>query len=128
MVQDRSWKVNTATFQPSDRIGLKKGSEWRETLTVPSDGTADNPITFGVYYDDNTAADPILNGCDVVTDWAADTSTWKDGPVVAGQAVGGDWANTSVRNIIPANTYMSGTKVRVSFKATAFIPSLLRIK
>lgn len=59
-------KVNSSTFQPGDKIGLKAGSEWRETLTVPSSGEVDNYITFGSY---ETGVKPKILGSKVETSW-----------------------------------------------------------
>jgi len=42
-------KVNSSSFSPGDKIVFKKGDIWRETLTIPSSGTAGNHITFGSY-------------------------------------------------------------------------------
>jgi PKD repeat protein len=60
-------KVNSSSFSPGDKILLKRGDVWREQLIVPSSGNAGNPIAFGAY---GTGADPIINGSDLVTDWA----------------------------------------------------------
>ncbi len=40
-------KVNTSSFSAGDSILFNKGCIWREQLTVPSSGSAENVITFG---------------------------------------------------------------------------------
>ncbi|MGD0777611.1 MAG: DUF2341 domain-containing protein, partial [Candidatus Solibacter sp.] len=42
-------RVNGAVFQPGDTIFFQRGGEWHESLNVPSNGTAGNPITFADY-------------------------------------------------------------------------------
>jgi hypothetical protein len=42
-------KVNGFAFQPGDKIFFQRGGEWRESLNVPSSGTAGNPIAFADY-------------------------------------------------------------------------------
>lgn len=65
---DHPWqtiaKVNASSFNPGDNVYFKRGEVWREQLTVPSSGSAGNPITFGAY---GTGADPVISGADVVT-------------------------------------------------------------
>lgn len=62
-------KVNSSTFSGDDQILFKKGEVWRETLTVPSSGTAGHPITFGAY---GTGASPVISGSDLITaGWSA---------------------------------------------------------
>jgi hypothetical protein len=71
-----SWKtiakVNASNFNPGDQILFKRGEIWREQLTVPSSGSAGNPITFGAYGSGNA---PIINGSDLVSSWQNYTST-----------------------------------------------------
>ena len=52
-------KVNASSFSAGDNIYFNKGCTWRETLTIPSDGSsgAGNVITFGAY---GTGANPII--------------------------------------------------------------------
>lgn len=57
-------KVNASTFNPGDSILFKRGEMWRETLVVPSSGTAAAPITFGCYGSSGPA--PVLNGTAVI--------------------------------------------------------------
>lgn len=43
-------KVNTLDLSGDVRkVYFKRGDAWREQLTVPSSGTAGNPIVFGAY-------------------------------------------------------------------------------
>jgi len=110
-------KVNASSFSAGDSVLFAKGCTWRETLTVPSSGSAGSPITFGAY---GTGADPIFDGSNVITpgtSWAADTS-WPTTPDFT------DWTDvagaypTEYRNIIPASTFTTnGTKVRITVKA-----------
>jgi len=50
---DKAWKtiakVNSSSFSPGSTIKFKKGETWHEQLTIPSSGTAGNPITFTSY-------------------------------------------------------------------------------
>ncbi len=59
-------KINGRTFSPGDFILFKRGDTWREQITIPSSGSAGNPLTFGAY---GTGAKPIINGADVITGW-----------------------------------------------------------
>jgi hypothetical protein len=56
-------KVNNSTFAPGSTILFDRGSEWREALTVPSSGTASQPIIFDAY---GTGAKPRFWGSDVL--------------------------------------------------------------
>jgi len=69
-------KVNASRFLPGDSILLNKGETWRETLTIPSSGSAGNIIKFGTY---GEGAHPIISGSDLITaGWAEDsTCIWK---------------------------------------------------
>ena len=60
-------KVNISTFAAGDSILFNKGNTWRETLTVPSSGSAGNVITFGAY---GTGINPIISGANVITGWS----------------------------------------------------------
>ena len=67
-------KVNASSFSAGDSILFKRGETWREQLTVPSSGSAGNPITFGAY---GTGADPIISGADLVTTWTEYTAATR---------------------------------------------------
>ena len=68
LATDNAWKtiakVNGETFSAGDSILFKKGETWREQLTVPSSGSAGNPITFSSY---GMGATPKITGADLVT-------------------------------------------------------------
>ena len=68
--QTQPWKtvskVNSTTFNAGDNIYFKRGEIWRETLTVPSSGTSDNPITFGTY---GNSDKPIISAAEVAEGW-----------------------------------------------------------
>lgn len=59
-------KVMASNPAPDSKILFKRGDEWREQLTIPTSGTADQRIVYGAY---GTGAKPIINGADVVTGW-----------------------------------------------------------
>jgi len=42
-------RVNAGTFVPGDRILLRRGETWAESITPPSSGTSAAPIVFGAY-------------------------------------------------------------------------------
>jgi hypothetical protein len=62
-------KINSSKFFPGDSIFFKRGSVWREQLTIQSSGSASSPVTFGAY---GTGERPIINGADVITGWIND--------------------------------------------------------
>jgi hypothetical protein len=57
-------KVNSSSFSAGDSVLFNKGCTWREQLTIPSSGSAGNPITFGAY---GSGAAPIIDGSDLIT-------------------------------------------------------------
>jgi len=59
-------KVNSMSFNPGDSILFKRGEIWREQLTVPSSGSAGNPITFGAYGSGDL---PKITGADLASGW-----------------------------------------------------------
>lgn len=67
---DQAWKtinkVNNSTFSPGDTISFKKGEIWREQLTIPSSGTADNLIVFNSYGSGNK---PQIIGSSLISGW-----------------------------------------------------------
>ena len=68
-------KVNASSFNPGDQILFRRGQTWREQLTVPSSGSAGNPITFGAY---GSGAKPIIDASNLITpgtSWTAATPT-----------------------------------------------------
>jgi parallel beta-helix repeat protein len=87
-------KVNGRTFLPGDFVLFKSGCIWREQLTVPSSGTAGNPITFGAY---SSGGKPVISGADTVG-----TSGWT--------LYSGNIYVTTVGSITPPNQlYVDGT-------------------
>lgn len=64
-VTDGPWqslaKVSAQLFMPGDKVLLKCGSTWHETLTLQGSGTAASPITIGAY--PNACGNkPIISG------------------------------------------------------------------
>jgi hypothetical protein len=57
-------KVNTSSFSAGDSILFKRTCTWREQLTVPSSGSAGNPITFGAY---GSGVQPIISGANLLS-------------------------------------------------------------
>lgn len=71
-------KVNSSSFIPGDQILFEKGDTWREQLTVPSSGDADDNIVFAAY---GTGDKPVINAADTLTGWTASlvtTSEWSN--------------------------------------------------
>ena len=66
-------KVNASSFSAGDSILFKKGETWRETLIVPSSGSAGNVITFGAY---GSGANPIITGSTNITGFAQSGLIW----------------------------------------------------
>jgi hypothetical protein len=61
-----------SALAPGDSVLFRKGQTWREQLTVPSSGTAGNPITFGSYGSGNK---PQILADDVVSGWTTEPQT-----------------------------------------------------
>lgn len=55
-------KVNSAKYQPGDKILFASGRIWREGLIPSSSGTSGNPITFGAY---GAGEKPVISGAAV---------------------------------------------------------------
>ena len=55
-----------SALAPGDSVLFRKGQTWREQLTVPSSGSAGNPITFGAY---GEGVNPIISGANPVSTW-----------------------------------------------------------
>ena len=72
-----AWKTinkvqTTLTGDQSDTIvKFKRGEVWREQYTVAGSGTSGQPFTHTSY---GSGADPIINGCDLMTTWADEGS------------------------------------------------------
>jgi len=93
-------------------LNLKRGEEWRETLTVGCSGTETYPLLVKAY---GTGADPIINGSDLV-------ATWTEADVVEDNALSTD--STGVvgdawyRLIVPAATFThGGNQIRVQLRS-----------
>jgi hypothetical protein len=108
-------KVNASSFSAGDSVLFNKGCTWREQLTVPSSGSAGNPITFGAY---GSGADPIIKGSSAmgsftaVTQWATAFSTTMATDVDNAFSSGS-------REVIAASSGASGSKVRLTFSANS---------
>ncbi len=59
-------QVNAGSFAAGDSMLFKKGCTWREQLTIPTAGSAGNPITYGSY---GSGASPKIYGSDVPSSW-----------------------------------------------------------
>jgi hypothetical protein len=101
-------------YAADDQILLKRGCVWRETLTVPSSGAADHPITFGAY---GTGAAPELNGSDIVTGFS--NTPYVPAFTTAITAYSDSALLRNVRNVIPASAgSLDGTSISVTFRAS----------
>lgn len=70
-------KVNSimSNLQPGDSVLLKRGDEWRETLSVTKSGAANKHITFGAY---GTGNKPKITGSDKISSWTVHSgNVWK---------------------------------------------------
>jgi len=63
-------KVNTLSPTAGQRVAFKRAETWRETLTVPTSGTAGLPITFAAY---GSGAKPVIDGYPLPAGIAAET-------------------------------------------------------
>jgi len=101
---DNAWKtiakVNGETFSAGDLILFNKGCTWRETLTVPSSGSAGNPITFGAYGSGNK---PIISGADVKSSWTSSALTGNANALTGPETIGGTGWNAPTRARMSAN-------------------------
>jgi uncharacterized protein YjdB len=68
-------KVNSSSFSAGDYILFRKGDTWRETLDMPSSGSAGNYIHYGSY---GTGTNPKILGSKATTTWTDQGSNkWK---------------------------------------------------
>jgi hypothetical protein len=65
--------ISAGSFSPGDNILFRKGQTWYGTLTVPSSGTVEQPITFGAF---GSGDKPVINGADNLNY----TSAWTKYP------------------------------------------------
>lgn len=59
-------RLNTQTLAPGDSVLLRRGCEWRETLSVLHGGTPGTPIVYGAY---GTGARPLIIGSNPTAGW-----------------------------------------------------------
>jgi len=95
-------KVNASSFSAGDSVLFNKGCTWRETLTVPSSGSAGNPITFGAY---GTGAAPIIDGSDTPVTWTPVSGTSSVGDT----GTSTDWINADYIYYNRVTTSAAGT-------------------
>jgi hypothetical protein len=67
-------KVNGSTFAAGAQVLFKRGDVWREQLTIPSSGSASNPIVFGAY---DSGAAPLITGFDVLTSFSPNSGVYQ---------------------------------------------------
>ncbi len=68
-------KATSRTYQPGDKILLKRGSLWRQMLVVPSSGSAAAPIVIEAY---GAGARPDIRGADLLTGFTQHSGNiWK---------------------------------------------------
>jgi len=76
---DQPWKtlkvVNNFAFNPGDRVFLKRGQIWRESLIISNSGTTDNKIEFGAY---GKGSNPQINRTELFDDWKLIKSFGED--------------------------------------------------
>ncbi|NTV30874.1 hypothetical protein HGA91_02750 [candidate division WWE3 bacterium] len=78
--ESTAWKtlsnINSRSFQPGDRILLKRGQTWNQGIKLNSSGTSGNPITIGAY---GSGGLPTLNAAQKVTrTWTVHSGNiWK---------------------------------------------------
>ena len=66
---DTAWRTFAnlpGQLQPGDRVLLKRGEQWRATLTAPASGTVDRPIVFAAY---GNGPLPVISAADAVSGW-----------------------------------------------------------
>lgn len=67
--------ISNISLQPGDQILFKRGSVWREKLTIIASGTEESPIVIGAYGNGDA---PEIRGTDQITTWeSAGTNMWK---------------------------------------------------
>lgn len=79
-------KVNTGPgpgYNAGDNIYFKRGSTWREVLTMPSSGTNGNPITYGAYGEGNKPKILASVAKNSAGDWTEETAVEESGGLFA---------------------------------------------
>lgn len=89
-------KVSGSTFSAGDRILLKRGGLWRETLTLGQSGTSGARITIGAY---GAGAAPVISGGTVRTGW-----TVHSGAVYKITLADPSWVMVNKRGAIEASS------------------------
>lgn len=68
---DRPWrslnKATSAVLHAGDIVALKRGSIWRETMSIKASGTAGLPTTIAAY---GTGRKPRISGADLISNWS----------------------------------------------------------
>jgi hypothetical protein len=104
LATDNAWqtisKVNGDTFSAGDSILFAKDNTWREKLTVPSSGSAGNPITFGAY---GSGEKPVITGADLKTSWTSSALTGNANAITGPETIGGTGWNAPTRARMSAN-------------------------
>ncbi|MBE7558184.1 hypothetical protein HS125_04260 [bacterium] len=68
-------KIGSRSYQPGDKILLKRGSLWRQTLTVPSSGSTAVPIVIEAY---GSGPRPNLRGANLLSGFTQHSGNiWK---------------------------------------------------
>ena len=99
-------KVNAFSFNPGDSILFKKGETWHEKLTVPSSGSAGNPIIFGSYT--GSSSETVSEWTQVEESVAPYTMT-TDG--------GSPSTDYGFRTLISGEFSNSGERIRIKLEA-----------
>ena len=72
--------INAMSFNPGDQILFRGGQIFRGSVTVPSSGTAGNPITYGSFGSGQATIDPST----AVTSWTVTSGTVWQASVTSG--------------------------------------------
>lgn len=62
-------KVSASSFSPGKTIKFERGGKWKGTLTIPTSGTAANPITYDAY---GTGDLPTFDGWNYISGWVSE--------------------------------------------------------
>jgi hypothetical protein len=100
-------QVNAHSFAAGDSILFNRGDVWRETLTVPSSGSAGSPIVFSAY---GTGSDPIIDGSALLTSWTSE---------VIGSGTGVKEQQTTANQTVTVFKYPSRTYAATQFTASS---------
>lgn len=67
-------KVNSVSFEPGDRIFLRRGQVWRESLIIRSSGMKGNWIEYGAFGEGNN---PLIKRTDTYSEWSRANASHK---------------------------------------------------